>query len=89
VQFEWDEDKNTINLEKHGIAFSVAVKVFENEFFTYKSSHSAEMRHIAVGEVSERIIAVVYTYRYEKIRIISARRARKKEEKSYRALHGG
>ena len=84
--FEWDEQKNRLNFEKHGIAFSVAAKVFANEHIEYPSPRNDEERHIAVGEVNGKVIAVVYTIRYEKIRIISARRAWKKEERAYRTL---
>jgi len=91
--FEWDENKNRLNFENHGIAFSVAVRIFENECFIYESpretSSGMEMRYVAVGEVAGKTIAVVYTLRHEKIRIISARRAWKKEEATYRALLGG
>jgi uncharacterized DUF497 family protein len=84
--FEWDENKNRLNFENHGIAFSVAVKIFENSHLVYESPRGAEMRYVAVGEVAEKLIAVIYTLRYEKIRIISARRAWKKEERAYREL---
>ncbi|MFQ5730311.1 MAG: BrnT family toxin [Waddliaceae bacterium] len=43
---------------------------------------------MTVGEVNNRIIAVVYTPRGDKIRIISARKARKNEERKYRSIQG-
>jgi uncharacterized protein len=91
MQFEWGENKNRLNFAKHGIAFSVAAKVFEKECLIYESPRRTgrghEMRHMAVGRVTGKIIAVVYTVRHEKIRIISARRARRNEETAYRALY--
>jgi uncharacterized protein len=89
LTFEWDENKNRANFEKHGIGFKVASRLFESEYITYYSPKGDEARHIAVGEVADKIISVVYTVRYEKIRIISARRAWKKEERAYRSLYSG
>jgi uncharacterized DUF497 family protein len=93
MRFEWDENKDRANYEKHGIAFSVAVRIFRDECFIYESPRQTikgkEMRYVAVGEVAGKIIAAVYTERHEKIRIISARRAWKKEERAYRTLLGG
>ncbi|MBY0407399.1 MAG: BrnT family toxin [Rickettsiales bacterium] len=86
IYFEWDEEKNHINTEKHGIAFSIAVRIFGNPCFIYESPRKTEMRHVAVGEVEQVIIAVAYTVRHEKIRIISTRKARKKEKDAYRAV---
>lgn len=87
--FEWDENKNKLNIAKHGISFTIAVKIFENDCWVCKSPRNKEMRYVAVGEVAGKAITVIYTLRYEKVRIISARRARKNEERAYRALHAG
>src|SRR5262249_41864580 len=90
LEFEWDEKKNLINMEKHGIAFRIAIKVFDDKCFIYQSSRKTargiEMRQVAVGGIAGNITAVIYTERHEKIRIISARPARKKEKIAYRAL---
>jgi len=87
-KFEWDENKNRRNIEKHGIDFTIAVKVFEEKYFGYESPKNNEIRHVAVGYVDGKIIAVIYTKRYEKTRIISARHAWEKEKRAYRALYG-
>jgi len=77
VEFEWDEDKNTINKEKHGISFETAVRVFEDSEYLeiYDITHSdVEDRYIVIGKVEE-VLFVVYTEREDRVRIISARLA--------------
>jgi hypothetical protein len=87
MQFEWDEEKNRINKEKHdGIGFEYAVRVFldDKRIERYDAKHSTltEDRWNAIGMVG-KVLFVVYTERSEKIRIISARRATKAEEQEY------
>lgn len=88
-EFEWDEEKREANLEKHGISFVAAIKIFLSDPYIERSDRNSESRYIAVGEVKGRILTVAYTLRGDRIRIISARRARKNEEKKYRQLHHG
>ncbi len=56
--------------------------------FERRSDREEEERYITIGELNNHIIAVIYTLRNENIRIISARRARKNEEKEYRSIQG-
>ncbi|MFQ5652482.1 MAG: BrnT family toxin [bacterium] len=88
MKFEWDEHKNEANIKKHGIAFEDASKIFLRPRIEKRSDRGGERRYITVGEVNNRIIAVVYTPRGDKIRIISARKARKNEEREYRSIQG-
>ena len=88
--FEWDENKDRINKKKHGISFEVAVRVFLDDMRIEKIdfAHSTvdEERINIIGRVEDMIILfVVTTERSGKIRIISARRAEKKEEEEYYA----
>lgn len=88
--FEWDENKDRINKKKHGISFEVAVRVFLDDMRIEKIDfvHSTvdEERINIIGRVEDMIILfVVTTERSGKIRIISARRAEKKEEEEYYA----
>lgn len=86
ICFEWDEDKEQINIKKHGIDFETAAYVFNdpNRIEYYDSEHSkVEDRYITVGLVGD-LIVVVYTIREPKYRIISARIAKDKERKRYR-----
>jgi uncharacterized DUF497 family protein len=82
--FEWDDNKSTANLAKHGIAFDDASEVFYGPVVVRQSNRNDEERWLAIGEAENRLIAVVFTRRGSVIRIISARRARKNEEREYR-----
>ena len=84
-KFEWDEEKAEKNLRKHGINFEDATLVFfdENKIDDFDEIHSDfENRYKIIGRVG-KILAVIYTERGERIRIISARRADKSEEAEY------
>lgn len=83
--FEWDEDKNDLNKQKHKISFETAAYVFEDPFYIemYDFEHSEnEDRYIAIGKVGD-ILFVVFTERKERVRIISARLATEKERRLY------
>lgn len=73
-------------MQKHGIDFADAVGVLEDDWaLTIKHQHEEdEERFATVGmDLLGRIIDVVYTYRNDDIRIISARKATRKERKVY------
>ena len=93
IDFEWDEKKNEINQKKHGVSFEEAKSCFEDEharvFFDVEHSKD-EDRSILIGLSSElRTLIVVYTERVNGgdnlivNRIISARKATKKEFQYY------
>jgi uncharacterized protein len=84
VSFEWDERKNQLNREKHGIDFDDATEIFYGPIFLRGSNRNNEERWIAVGSLEHRLVAVVFTRRSDVIRVISARRAWKNEEREYR-----
>lgn len=85
--FEWDSNKVKSNFEKHGVAFEEAATVFAdtNSLTIDDPAHSVnEKRHITVGKSqSKRVLVVVHTERGDKLRIISARLASKKERQQY------
>jgi len=86
MNYEWDENKAASNLRKHDILFSDAVAVFEDEMALSREDIDSfeEQRFVLTGiDFMARILTVVYTYRYGTIRLISARRATKKERKTY------
>ena len=89
MQFEWDEDKNKLNLKKHGVSFEEAQTVFFDPLTKVAPDpeHSKlEDRFIAVGHSSlHRLLIVVHCFREknETIRIISARKLTTKERKDY------
>ncbi|MPZ57482.1 MAG: BrnT family toxin [Rhizobiales bacterium] len=82
--FQWDARKNALNLTKHGIDFDEALEVFYRPHALRRSDRNNEERWIAIGESEVRVITVAFAYRGEEIRIISARRARRHEERTYR-----
>lgn len=84
MEFEWDTNKEKSNLKKHGISFVAAAHILLAEHYEAQSDRHSEVRYLAIGEKQGRILAVVYTRRGSKYRIISARRASKNEEKIYR-----
>jgi hypothetical protein len=82
--FEWDDQKRELNLAKHGIDFDSVVEVFYGPIILRRSDRNNEERWTALGYSGNRLIVVVFTHRTDVIRIISARRARKNEEREYR-----
>jgi uncharacterized DUF497 family protein len=82
--FEWDEDKSDANLLKHGIDFEDASEVFYEPVIIRGSNRNSEERWLAIGKSRDRIMSVIFTYRRELIRIISARHPRPDEERAYR-----
>jgi uncharacterized DUF497 family protein len=84
VSFEWNEQKNLLNRAKHTIDFEDATEIFYGPIFLRRSDRNNEERWVAVGSLANRLIAVVFTRRADVIRIISARRAWKNEEREYR-----
>ena len=85
--FEWDERKAKQNIRKHGVSFEEAATVFGDQFSItiYDPLHSEdEDRFVILGMSSKNpLLVVVHTERGDKIRIISARKATKKERKQY------
>lgn len=81
--FEWDAEKDDANIRKHGISFERAAGIFEHPFLRLRSTYEKESRWVALGESQEQVIAVIYTERESRIRIISARMARKHEREIY------
>jgi uncharacterized DUF497 family protein len=89
IEFEWDEDKNTENIKKHGVSFREATTVFYDEcaLLINDPEHSTEEdRFIMLGySFALKILVVCHCYRHkgEVIRIISARKASRDERKQY------
>jgi len=88
MQFDWDSRKNATNILKHGIDFRAAVRVFDDPHFIVNEDgrHDyGEVRYQIIGAVDPHgVLLVVYTERHENtIRIISARKATKKERHLY------
>lgn len=88
MKFEWDEHKNQLNIQKHGISFYEAAYVFSDPFaLSIPDDEHSEMeeRWLLLGKnLNERLLLIVHTLRYDDVvRIISARKATANEAKTY------
>lgn len=83
--FEWDDEKEKINIQKHGLNFKTAARVFDdiNRLELFDDKHSVdEERYIVIGLV-RKVLFVVCTDRTNATRIISARKATAEERSTY------
>ena len=85
MSFEWDLKKATSNFRKHGVNFADAVTALADELaLTLDDNHPHEQRFITIGtDGLGRVLVVVYAFRGEAIRIISAREATPRERRQY------
>ena len=86
MSYQWDHKKAASNLKKHGVDFADAIGVFEDERALTVKEHSVinEQRFVTIGvDFLGREVVVVYTYRDNDIRLISARTATKREREAY------
>ena len=82
MEFEWDSAKNEANLKKHGIGFDEARHIFDGPTLTRVDDRQeyGENRDISLGALSpDAVLVVVHTERGGKIRLISARKANRRE----------
>jgi uncharacterized DUF497 family protein len=90
VSYEWDPAKARANFAKHGVRFADAVTVLEDDLaLTMRDPASdEEERWIALGRNDlGRVIVVVYTWRKDNVRLISARPATAREKSQYEEHH--
>ena len=88
MNFEWDETKRLVNIAQHGIDFDRAVALFDGRpLLMVPGTSHGEVRHLAIGELEGRIVAAVWTWREDSIRLISVRSARHGERRDYHAHH--
>jgi uncharacterized protein len=87
MAFDWDVRKAEANFRKHGVRFSEAEPVFDDDdaiTITDDESDPDEQRFVSIGTgIKERVLVVVYSYRGKNIRIISARLAGAHERSQY------
>ena len=87
MRFTWDPRKAASNIIEHQVDFADAMRIFEDNYALSQEDVRAEgeARYVVIGmDLMGRILAVVYTYRADdEIRIISARRATRRERRHY------
>jgi uncharacterized DUF497 family protein len=88
MRFEWDEGKNKINIEKHGLDLADTEELFEGQLpflvAPDTSEDYEEDRWLGIGTINGRVVVAVFTERgHDLIRPISLRKANRKEKKRY------
>ena len=83
MKFDWDEAKRRFNIRKHGIDFLDVAKVFDGDILTIEADRYeyGENRFITLGIIRDHVIVIAHTETETLIRIISARKATRNEEK--------
>lgn len=91
---EWDEVKSQATYEARGFDFALAARIFDGDTLEGEDQRRdyGEQRIRAIGQVDDLVLVVVYTWRGRSRRLISARRANRREREeylgAYRALEG-
>jgi hypothetical protein len=90
MEFEWDHAKNRSNLAKHGLDFEDARLVFQGRCLTIQDARSdyGERRLITLGLLDGRAVVVVHALRGKKTRVISMRKANRREQRTYQERFG-
>jgi len=87
LRFEWDPEKAAANLTKHGVSFEEGLTVFSDplaRLFDDEDHSMEEAREIIIGHsTQDRLLLVCFTARGASIRILSARRATRRERRDY------
>lgn len=90
MNYEWDETKNRRNRVKHGLAFEDAEQVFAGPCVTFEDDRFdyGELRLITLGLLAGRVVVIAHAPRGEVTRIISMRKANRREKKIYQERLG-
>jgi uncharacterized protein len=84
IEYVWDEHKRLTNLQRHGLDFRAAKRVYEHpNKVTLDSPYPNEPRKIDMAEVDGKVYFLVYTMREQKVRCISFRPANEGRERRY------
>jgi len=82
--FEWDDKKSHANKIKHGISFDTAKDLWtDSNRVEIQTPYPLEDRSILIGKIGNKLWTAIFTCRRDTVRIISVRRARKREAKLY------
>ena len=84
MKFEWDDKKSRANKTKHGIDFKIATELWnDGDRIEIQTTFPIENRSILIGKIGDKLWAAILTKRNDSSRIISVRRARRRETKLY------
>lgn len=85
-EFEWDAAKSDAALDQRGLDFEAAARVFIGDYIEREDTRHdyGERRYVVTGQVDDRVITLVWTPRWPRRRIISARLASARERREYR-----
>ena len=84
MEFEWDAKKSRAYKSKHGIDFNDAIELWnDQDWVEIQTNFPTENRNALIGKIGDKLWTAIFTKRMDNIRIISVRRARKKEAKLY------
>jgi len=93
LEFEWDSEKARRNLRKHSVSFQEGMMVFNDTFAIsfYDDAHSKhEQRFLTLGLSDQgRVLVISHTMVGEKVRLISARKATRRERELYEKENEG
>ena len=88
--FEWDNEKSNTNRVKHGIDFDTAKALWDDgNRVEIQSPYPLESRRILIAKLDKKLWTAIFTQRASAIRIISVRRARKREANLYGQKENG
>jgi len=86
IEFEWDENKNQANRDKHGVSFEEARKIWDGNYLEFPEivqSTGGEERRATMGWIEGEVYIGIWTMREDRIRLISVRRARSYEKEIF------
>ncbi len=83
MEFEYDLIKSAKNKQKHGVDFEEAKTIWINDNVILPAITDGEQRYMIIGKIKSKLFSCIFTFRNKKIRIISCRRSREKEERIY------
>ena len=83
IQYEWDEAKRRANLERHGVDFAMVAAFDWSDVFTADQTVRGERRRVTSGFIGVRLYVLIWTRRLGRTRVISLRKANKRERDAH------
>lgn len=83
MKFEYDQNKSSVNKDKHGVDFEEAKTLWLGDNIILPALTRGEARYMIIGRISHSLYSCIFTKRSSKIRVISCRKSREKEREVY------